>query len=179
VSECWRTLYSFKHASRLHTEHLLYHIERETLTDNQGWLVVHQANMESWREWEHSWIWPCGVLVHCFAKFYLTNGPCHCARHTGQCMYMLHIIIKPLQPTPTPDAPLATLFPTPHALTHPHEQRSNSELMPHTLSSPNKSCPIELYPWSPHWITPAFSPSSWVFEFKQSKWVSKSLQAPW
>jgi hypothetical protein len=47
------------------------------------------------------------------------NGLCHRVSHTGRRTYSLQTNIKPLRPTPTLAAPLATLFPTPHAPKHP------------------------------------------------------------
>jgi hypothetical protein len=76
-------------------------------------------DLENRRELESDRIQPRGALARRFAKFYLTNGLCHCARHTGRRGYTLRINIEPLRPTPTPNAPPVTLFLTLHAPTRP------------------------------------------------------------
>jgi hypothetical protein len=73
--------------------------------------------LQNRRELERYRIQPCGVVARCFAEFYLTNGLCHRARHTGRRAYTLRIIIESLRPIPTPDTPPTTLFTTLHAPT--------------------------------------------------------------
>jgi hypothetical protein len=77
------------------------------------------------RKLEHDRIWPYGGLARHLADFYLMNGLCHRARHTGRLAYSLRTNIDPLRPTPTLAAPLATLFPTPYAPKHPELLRTD------------------------------------------------------